>query len=287
MPALHDSVIRGKGRRKYYLLILLLCIGIPFQIFPYIWMLSNMFKTSLEIIQIPPTFFPNEFFWSNISDTFQKYDLLNNIKNTFVLCAGVLAVQLPISALAAYALSKLKPKGAKILLLFFLGTMMINEQALMWPTFLMMLDFPIIHVNLIDNFWSVILAFSAWGWAVFIFKGFFDAQPNDLLEAAQIDGATSLKCFTRIILPLTKPVFAVVGLNTFMAVYSQFLFPLILLPSEKMWTIMIRIYSAQQGIATWNNVMVMLTMATFPILILYFFVQKYIVEGVSLTGLKG
>ncbi|MEN6313144.1 MAG: carbohydrate ABC transporter permease [Clostridiaceae bacterium] len=196
-------------------------------------------------------------------------------------------VQVTISSLAAYSLSKLKPKGHNYVLLFFVGTLMISEQTLLFPTYIMMYDFPLIHVNLINSFIAPVLAWSAWGWAIFLFKGFFDSVPNELMESARIDGANNLYIFGKIILPLSKPVFAVIILNTFMAVYNTFVVPLLLLPEENNWTLMVRIYAAQEGRATWNEVIIMLTFATIPVLIIYMFAQKYIVQGINMTGIKG
>ena len=180
----------------------------------------------------------------------------------------------------------LRPKGSKWVMSFFLGTMMINSQALAWPTYIMFTNF--FGMRLIDNLWSLILSFSAWAWAIFILKSFFDGIPKDLLESARIDGASSARILWSIVMPLSKPVFAVVILNTFMACYNQFIYPLILLPDSANWTIMVRIYAIQSSSsATWNQIMVLLGCATLPVILCYMFAQKYIVQGISMSGLKG
>ena len=203
-----------------------------------------------------------------------------------LLCVGVILLQVTISTLAAYALSMLRPKGSKWVMSFFLGTMMINSQALAWPTYIMFTNF--FGMRLIDNLWSLILSFSAWAWAIFILKSFFDGIPKDLLESARIDGASSARILWSIVMPLSKPVFAVVILNTFMACYNQFIYPLILLPDSANWTIMVRIYAIQSSSsATWNQIMVLLGCATLPVILCYMFAQKYIVQGISMSGLKG
>ncbi|WP_256759561.1 carbohydrate ABC transporter permease [Cohnella sp. WQ 127256] len=288
MSVLNEAEIKKtKGRALHWGIIALLLIGIPFQLFPFFWMVSNSFKTSLEIIQIPPTLLPETWDFSGIVDTFTKYPLWENLWNTIVLCGGVILTQIPISAMAAFSLSKLKPKFSKTLLLFFLGTLMISSQALMFPTYIMLSDLPIIHVNLLNNYLAYILPSASWGYMIFLFKGFFDGLPNELMEAGKIDGAGAFRMFAQIIVPLSKPVFAVNILQTFMAVYNDFIMPLFVFPSDRLWTIMVRIYTAQNGsFATWNNIMVMLTVATIPILLLYFAVQKQLVQGISMTGLK-
>ena len=278
---------KTKGRLLYAVIIAVLVIGLPLQVFPYYWMFTNSFKTDLEIIRLPPTIIPQQWFLDGFAQTFERYHLWDNIKNTFILCGAIMLIQITSSGLAAFSLSKLGPKFRNQILLFFLGTMMISGQALMFPTYLMMSDLPLLHINLINNFWSYILTSSAWGYTLFLFKGFFDGLPNELIEAAKIDGASSITTFTRIVLPLSKPVIAVNVLTTFMAVYNDFLFPMMLLPSDRNWTITIRIYSAQWSSATWNSVMVMLTVATIPVILVYLLAQKRVVQGISMTGLKG
>lgn len=287
MPALQKVELRStKGKITYGMIWTILGVGIPFQIFPYVWILLSMFKANKEVRAVPPTFLPNQWLWQNIPETFQKYNLGQNMLNSFLLCLGVIVLQVTISTLAAFALSKLRPKGSKWVMSFFLGTMMINSQALAWPTYIMFNNF--FGLRLIDNLWSLILSFSAWAWAIFILKSFFDGLPQDLLESARIDGASNARILFSIMLPLSKPVYAVVVLNTFMACYNQFIYPLILLPDSKNWTIMVRIFAIQgAGSATWNQIMVLLGCATLPVLLCYILAQKYIVQGISMSGLKG
>jgi multiple sugar transport system permease protein len=277
----------SKGRITYWFIVGLLCVGIPVQVFPYLWMLSGMLKSNREIMRAIPSLIPDNWLWENIPKTIDQFNLWQNFYNTMILCGGTILIQCTISILAAYSLARLKPKGAKYVLLFFLGTMMINEQAIAIPSYLMFQNFLGSGVSLINSFWSLLLAFSAWGWAIFLLKGFFDGLPQELMEAARIDGAGAMQMLLTLVLPLSKPVLAVVLLNTFMAVYNQFLFPLILLPDSSKWTIMIRIFAAQKGRATWVDSMVMLSFSTLPVLIVYFFAQKSIVQGISMTGLKG
>lgn len=282
------EVNKGKGKRVHIAIISLLIIGIPMQVIPYIWMFSNSFKNVQEIIRIPPTLLPLEPTLKGLIQTFQRFHLWENIINTAILCIGTILIQITISALAAFSLSKLRPRFGNVILLFFVGTMMISTQALMFPLYIMMVHFPIGNISLINNFWSYILASSAWGFTLFLFKGFFDGIPNELMESAKIDGANSLRIFLKIILPLSKPVIAVNSLLTFMAVYNDFMLPVFLLPNESKWTIMVRIFVAQDGSsANPNNIFVMLTVATIPVIIVYLMAQKKVVQGISMSGLKG
>ena len=245
-------------------------------------MFFGMFKDKLEVIAFPPSLFPKVFLWANIGQTFEYFNLWNNIKNTMIICFGTIIVQVTISSTCGFGLSKLRLKYANHLLLFFIGTMMISNQATIIPTFLMMNKW-----GLINNYLSVILTFSAWGWMVFLFKNFFDAIPDTLLDAARIDGANNLGIFTRIMVPLSLPVFAIAILNTFNVVYSQFMVPLMLLPAKDKWPLMLQIYTATVSAVPWNQIMVLLTTASLPLIVIYIIFQRYIVEGIVMTGIKG
>jgi multiple sugar transport system permease protein len=288
MPIIQDNELKkGNGKWIYRGILIFLVIFVPIQLLPHAWMFFGMLKAPLEVIEFPPKLLPGKFHWENIFITFKNFNLWNNIKNTMLLCFGTIIVQVPISALGAYALSKLRLKGSNALLLFFIGTMMISNQATVIPTYLMMSNFPLTHWNLINSLWSVILAFSAWGWSVFLFKNFFDSLPTALFEAARIDGAGNMAIFLKIVLPLSLPVFSIAVLNTFNAVYSQFMIPLTFLQKTEKWPLMVQIYSSTLSATPWNQVLVMLVVASVPLVIMYVLCQRYIVEGIMMTGLKG
>jgi multiple sugar transport system permease protein len=288
MPIIQDNELKkGQGRWIYRGIFIFLVLFIPIQLLPHAWMFFGMLKDPLEVIKFPPKLLPDEFQWRNIPLTFMNFNLWNNIKNTMLLCFGTIMLQVPISALGAYALSKLRIRGSNALLLFFIGTMMISNQATVIPTYLMMSNFPLTHWNLINSLWSVILAFSAWGWSVFLFKNFFDSLPTALFEAARIDGAGNMIIFLRIVLPLSLPAFSIAILNTFNAVYSQFMVPLMFLQKTEKWPLMVQIYSSTLSATPWNQVLVMLSVASIPLIIMYILCQRYIIEGIMMTGLKG
>lgn len=289
MGLLHDTEYKGRKKSVYKVIITILIIGIPFQLFIYFWILCGMFKTDSEILAIPLKIFPSSLNFNKIIEDLMKFKLWRFLGNTIYYCGSILLVQCTTSALAAFALSKLKLKGSKYLLLFFIATMMMSDNVIVMPLYLTFTDLPFFHVNLIGKPLSLILANSAWGWALFMFKGFFDGIPAEMVEAAKIDGASNLGILARIILPLAKPAFAVVLLNTIMSVYNSFLFPITFLSmEEESFTIMQRIYIYSTAkTLRWNTLYVLLAFATIPILILYIFCQKYITQGISMTGIKG
>jgi multiple sugar transport system permease protein len=288
MPIIQDNELkRGQSKWIHRIIICFIIVVLPIQFLPTLWMFFGMFKETLEVIRFPPKLLPEKFLWENIATVFSEYRFGLFIKNSFVISFGVILTQVPISALGAYALSKLRLKGSHALFLFFIGTMMISGQAILIPTYLMMVKFPLTNWNLINSFWSVILASSAWGWMVFLFKNFFDSLPSALFEAAKIDGAGNLAIFLRIVFPNSLPVFAIAVLSTFNAMYNQFMLPLLFLPSRDKWPLMVFIYNSAFVSRPWNLVLVMLTFASIPLVIVYVLCQRYIVEGIVMTGIKG
>lgn len=277
-----------KYKAAYAIIIAVLSIGIPIQIFPFVWLLSSSFKGIRDIFELPPRLIPKEFHFENYIQAFELIPLGRYFYNTFLIAVLTIIIQVSISTLAAFSLSKLRPKWSEAILLFFLATMMIPAEATMIPTYLVMRRFPFTGWNFINTPWAVILPWSAWAWPIFLMKGFFDGLPEDLFDAAKIDGASNMKILNSIIVPLSRPILAVVILQTFLAVYQQFAFPLIMMPDSKAWTITVAIYNMQSsGNFGWHLIMVLLVCSIIPMLIVFLFAQKYLVQGIKLTGIKG
>lgn len=272
-----------KGRAMIYFLYVILSIGAIVQFFPLVWLFLGTFKTNNELISAVPSFFPARWNVETYAEAFIKYDIWNNLYNTAFICISIIVVQTFTSTLAAFALSKVKPKCSNVVYMIMLGTQMFSATALLFPTYIMMTK-----MGLIGNKWSWVLCSSAWSYAIVLYKSFFDGIPKDLIEAAEIDGAGTFKQIMEIIIPLSKPVYTVCILNTFMAVYNDFLFPLMLLPEEKDWTLMIRIFRMSNGGDTPENIKyVLLFITCIPSIVFYMFAQKNIQEGISTSGIKG
>ena len=283
--AIITAVEAGRKRNKiaYAILLIILTIGVMIQFFPMVWMILGGLKTDNELISAVPKVLPEKWQWQNYIEAFKTYDIGKNVINTAILCVSIILIQVGNSALSAYSLSKIRPKCGNFVFMFFLSTMMFSGTALMFPLYILFTK-----LGLIGNKMALILSSSAWAYSIFLFKNFFDGLPDELMEAADIDGCSKIKAFFHIILPLSKPVFVVCTMNTFLAVYNDFLYPLMLLPNEKDWTIMIRLFTVDKlGNAPLPIVYVLLTVATLPVVITYLFAQKNIAEGVAMTGIKG
>ncbi len=284
MSVIQDIELRSKkGKTLYTVLMIMLIAGAIIQFLPMFFMIMGTFKTEIEHVNPIPTIFPNSWDVGAYKEAFTTYKLGVNIWNSVFIAAMVIILQVSTSAMAGYSLSKLKPKGGNVIFMLFLCTMMFSGTALMFPTYILMAK-----LGLIGSKLSVVLSLSAWAYSITLFKGFFDDIPKDLIEAAEIDGAGKIKALIHVMLPLSKPIFAVNILNTFMAVYNEFVLSSMLLPDSKTWTLMIRLYLIQQNVNVPTNVIyVLLVVIVIPIILIYLLAQKQITEGISTSGLKG
>ena len=284
MSVIQDIELKSKkGKRLYAGIFILLAVMVIVQFFPMFWMFLGTFKTDAELTSTIPTLFPERWNSLNYFEAFNKYDVWENLGNTAFIIVMILVIQLTNSILSAYALSVMKPRFGMAIQMAFLATMMFSGTALMFPLYIQMTQ-----MGLIGSKWSLILSSSAWAYAIVWFKSFFDNIPRDLFEAAKIDGAHDLRILAKIVLPLSKPILSVMCVNTFMAVYNDTVFPLMLLPEQKDWTIMIRLFVLNTaGTPKPSHMYVLLVVATIPSLIIYMIAQKNLVEGVSTSGIKG
>ncbi len=257
---------------------------------PLFWMLSGALKSSVEIFRTPPVLWPAAPEWSNFARAWTELNSLLYLGNTAVLAAGAVVLQLLVSATAAYSLSKLKPIFSRVLLYFFLSTLMVPALAYLIPQYLTVVHLPILGISLINSWWAIWLPEAANAFNIIVLKTFFDSIPNELYDAARIDGANSLQIFYRIILPLSRPALAVVAVFTIFATWKDFLWPLLVLTDTSKEPISVALY--QLGIAASNGVPQDVLLAGFilamlPPVILFLVFQRQIIRGVNLTGLKG
>jgi ABC-type sugar transport system, permease component len=263
-----------------YILLLLIVVV---TVLPFVWMLSASLKNQATIFQHSMQFIPEKPLWSNYTDVWKKVPFgtfyWNTIKITILSTVGSLIS----ASLAAYAFAKLKFPGNNKLFLLYLATMMIPSQAIMIPQFTIMK-----HLNLINSHWALILLHLFNPYGVFLLRQFFIQLPNDLNEAARIDGCSELGIFTRVILPLAKPALVTLGIFSMLGSWNEFLHPLIYLSKEKLYTIQLGIrYFQQINGSDYPLIMAATAMSLVPIILIYLFAQRYFIEGIAVTGTKG
>lgn len=212
-------------------------------------------------------------------------NFIRSFANSVFVNVVTILLHVSIGGMAGYALSRLvSPRWAVWLTLFFVATIMIPEIVVLVPLYLTMEK-----LNLVNTLWGIILPHSAWGIVIYLFRGFFDQLPGELLQAARIDGASELRIYTRFVVPLSMPIFTVVGVMSFISVWNEFLWPLIVARQEAYWTITVALYSFQTiwGGLPQNLLMASSVVATVPLLLVFLFCQKLIERGVAWTGVKG
>ncbi len=249
---------------------------------PFIWMIMTSLKDMSEILQFPPQWIPSEFRFENYSNAFQAAPFGRYYLNTLVVASACTLGQLITCSMAAYAFARLRFWGRDALFLLFLGTMMIPGQVTMIPTFMILYWF-----GWIDSYAALIVPGLASAFGTFLLRQFFMTIPRELEDAAFIDGCSRFGVLWRIIIPLSKPALATLAIFIFMYFYNDFLWPLIVVNSEEMRTVQLGLAIFRDRYTTeWDKLMAGSVTATLPILIVFFFAQKYFIRGIALTGLK-
>lgn len=264
--------------------VALTLLGI-FWMVPFLWMVSTSFKGLDEVYAFPPRFLPDEFRWSNYLDAWQTVPFSRFFFNSlFVAIATTVAVVVT-SSMAGYSFARLRYPGRDKIFLAYLGTIMIPFPVLIIPLFILMRQ-----LGLVDTLPGLILpaAFTAWG--TFLMRQFMLSIPREIEEAARMDGASFWRIYAQIIMPLSRPVIATLGIFTFLSNWNEFLWPLITISSieNKTLPLGLTMFQAQVPIKTpWQLVMAAATFSVLPVLIVFVIGQKYYVRGIATTGLKG
>ena len=268
------------GRILTYVFLFMLAI---LMLLPFLWMLSASVKLDKDVFRYPVEWIPADPQWSNYVDIWTRIPFLTFFANTFKLTVIITFLQLATSSFAAYAFAKLEFKGRDILFLAYVASIAIPWQAYMVPQFIMMR-----RLDLVDTHWSLILlqAFSAFG--VFLLRQFFLSIPDEILDAARIDGLSEYGIYFRIMLPLSKPALATLTIFTAVSVWNDFMGPLIYLHSQSLKTIQLglRLF-IQQYSANYALIMAASLVSLIPVVILFFAFQRFFIEGIGTTGIKG
>jgi multiple sugar transport system permease protein len=250
---------------------------------PFYWMVMSSLKNNSDVFTIPIQWFPKTFVWSNYVDIWSKGDMLTWLKNTLVLSVSVTFLQVLTGSFAAYGFARMRFPGRDALFLGYIATIAVPWQSYMIPQFILMSK-----IHLTNTLWSIIAlqAFGAFG--VFLMKQFFETVPEELSEAARIDGLSEYGIYRRIMLPLSVPAIASLTLLTFVNTWNDYLGPLIYLRSPDLWTIQLGLKSfISQYNADYAWIMAGSVVSVLPIAILFMLGQRYFVEGIATTGLKG
>jgi multiple sugar transport system permease protein len=252
--------------------------------FPFYWMLSTAFKSFFEATQFPPTLFPVEFHLENFATAWGDAPFATFFRNTFVIAIAVTAGELTTSILAAYAFARMSFKGQRVLFFILLATYMIPSEATLIPNFVLVTK--VLHLS--DTLQVQIIPFLASVFSVFLLRQHFRSIPNELADAAKVDGAGHLRFLWKIVLPLSVPVLVVVTLVTALGVYDAFQWPLLTTNSDAVRPVQVGMaqFRTEFG-AQYHLEMAAATFVIAPVVLIFLFAQRYLIQGVARTGIRG
>jgi multiple sugar transport system permease protein len=251
-------------------------------------MFSSALKTPSELAQPDPTIVPHSFHPDAYSDAWSVLRLPHYLFNTAYYAVGGWLIQLAVDTALAYALSKLRPAGGRIVLGLVLATLMLPGTALLIPLYVTVVDVPVLHLHLLNSPWALWLPGAANAFNVYVLKRFFDQIPDELLDAASIDGAGRLRTLWHIVLPLSKPVLAVVSIIAIIGIWKDFLWPLMVLQDPDVQTINVALQNLQITSHVPQNVFYAgLAIASAPMIVFFLLFQRYILGGLQAGALKG
>jgi multiple sugar transport system permease protein len=277
------------GRVAYYCVLTLAFVTCTLVfLFPLYWMVSSAFKTPSELVRPDPTLVPHSFHPEAYSQAWTTLRLPHYLFNTAYYAFGGWLIQLVVDTLLAYALSRLRPIGGKVVLALVLATLMLPGTALLIPLYVTVVDVPLLHLHLLNSPWALWLPGAANAFNVYVLKRFFDQIPDDLVDAATVDGAGPLRVLWHVVLPLSKPVLAVVSIISIIGIWKDFLWPLIVLQDPEVQTINVALQNLQATSHVPENVFLAgLAIASAPMIVFFLVFQRHILGGLQAGALKG
>jgi multiple sugar transport system permease protein len=282
----HDRGPRRHATRQrvrtvaYSVLLTGLCLLI---LVPFVWMISSSLKHDNQVFTVPTQWIPREFVWSNYADIWTQIPMLAYLRNSAFLAVVISFLQVITGSFAAYGFAKLRFPGRDWLFLAYLATIAVPWQAYMIPQYLIMEE-----LGLVDTHLSIILlqAFGAFG--VFLMRQYYQSIPDELIEAARIDGLSEYGIWWRIMLPLSRPAIASLGLLTFVSTWNDYMGPFIYFTSNELWTVQLGLRSfVGQYDAAYAMIMTGSVISVLPVVLVFLLGQRQFIQGIATSGLKG
>lgn len=260
-----------------------LVVGAVVTITPLLWMVSASFMPTGQANDYPPSLIPHQATLVHYRDLFTRLDVLTYLFNSTLLAVSVTAVSLLFNSMAGYAFAKLRFRGRDRLFRWLLGALVIPVQVAMLPLFLMMKE-----MGMINTYWGVIVPAMASIFGIFLIRQYALSVPDELLDAARIDGAGEFRIYWSVVLPLLTPILVTLAIFTFMAVWNDFMWPLIVLTDDDLYTLPVALASLVGEHAQDTELMMAGSVVTvLPVLILFLVLQRYYIEGVMMGSVKG
>lgn len=273
-------VARQRAYRAF--LYVLMFAGCFIMLVPFYWMVTTAFKTEAEALRSPPQWIPTSFQWRNFITAWNAAPFGWYFFNSFFMAITTTLGEVFTTILAAYAFAKMKFFGKNVLFAIMLATLMIPGQMLLLPNYV-----TIARLGWLDTYWALTIPWLVSVFGIFLLRQFFRGVPDELLDAARIDGCSRFRFLFTIMVPLSKPAIFTVALFKFLGSWNSFTWVLIMTTSPKMRTVPVglRVFSSEIGTA-YEQLMAASVLAIIPVLILFFFTQKQFIQGFARTGIK-
>jgi multiple sugar transport system permease protein len=287
VPATEELAPEKKGRKPVshrWWIYVALGVGLVLTMVPFLWMFLGSLKTQRELLQIPPTWLPENPTVDNYTRLFDRLDFPRFFWNSTFIAVMITLSNLLFCSMVGYALAKLRFAGRNVVFALVIATLLVPTTVLMVPQFVL-----ISRMNLVDTPWAVILPTAAAPIGVFLMRQFILPIPDELLEAARVDGASEWRIFFQIVLPLVGPGLATLAIITFLPAWNALMWPLIVLTSEENYTLPVALAIISRGEfqADYGLLMAGAVVFVLPVILLFLFMQRYFTESVAATGLKG
>lgn len=274
----HSAQWLSRGLMYFLLTILALIILIPF-----IWMIANSIKNSADIYSWPPALIPKMIQWDNYKTALTLAPFERFFFNSFLVTASITLTSIFLDSMAGYAFAKYNFKGKNVTFYLVLATLMLPVQSIIIPVYIMLQ-----RVGWVDTYLALIIPNISNAFGIFLMRQFIQSIPDELMEAARIDGMGEFHIFRKMILPLCKPALATLAIFQIQYNWNDFFWPLIMTNSTKMKTVQLGlVYFTGQYFTQWNLLMAVVVTALLPIIGIFIFTQRYFIEGIALSGLKG
>lgn len=280
-------------RAALYMLMVLLSL---FFVFPFVWSFLTSVKSEAEIFATGLTL-PSVWRFDNYMRAIKSYNLVRYFLNSVVVSVIVAVAHLVLASTAGYAFARLHFPGRGLLFALVVATLMVPSQATLVPLFVLVKHWPLLGDNdiwgqggfgMLDTYWVLTVPLFATAYGTFLLRQFFLTLPEDLEDAARIDGSSEFGIYWRIALPLSGPALATLAIFSFQATFNDFVWPLVVTRSDEMKTIQVGLAQfRREGTTDWTLLMAGTMIATIPILIVFILGQRYFTQGIALTGIKG
>jgi alpha-1,4-digalacturonate transport system permease protein len=259
-----------------------LIVGAVAMLIPIVWAVVSSFKTPSELAQSPPSLLPDRLAVENYTKALTSFDFAHYFMNSVVVTVAATALTLAINSMAAYALAKYNFRGRDALFLITLSTIMIPIQVILLPAYQV-----VASLGMSNSLLGLIIPPAATPTGVFLLRQYMLTIPDDMIEAARVDGAGEFNIFLRVVLPLCKPALAVVAIFSVIWRWNDFLWPLLIAQDESVYTLPVALATfSSQLVVPFNLVLAMSVLSIAPVIVIFLLMQKHIVSGIAQTGLK-